>query len=75
VRQVRYVDTAVGTVTTHTTYSDYRPVAGVKVPFEWQLTWVDGQSTIKLTSVQPNTTLDAARFAKPTPPAAPAAAR
>jgi len=71
VRQVRYVDTMVGTVTTHVVYSDYRPVAGVKVPFQWQLTWVDGQSTIKLTSVQPNAAIDAAKFAKPAVPSAP----
>jgi hypothetical protein len=67
-RQVRYVDTAVGTVPTHVIYSDYRTVAGVKIPFQWQVTWVDGQSTIKLTSVQPNAPIDAARFGKPTAP-------
>jgi hypothetical protein len=68
VRQARYANTAVGTVTTHVVYSDYRPVAGVKVPFQWQVTWVDGQSTIKLTSVQPNAAVDAAKFARPSPP-------
>jgi photosynthetic reaction center cytochrome c subunit len=74
VRQARFTDTAVGTIATHVVYSDYRPVAGVKIPFEWQVTWVDGQSTIKLTSVQPNVSIDAARFAKPSPPASPRAA-
>ena len=55
---------------THVTYSDYRvlPGVGVKIPFSWQVTWVDGQSTINLTSVQPNVPIDAAKFAKPTPP-------
>ncbi len=67
VRQVRYVDTAVGTIPSHVTYSDYRAVAGVKVPFQYQVTWVDGQSTINLTSVQPNAAIDAAQFAKPAP--------
>jgi hypothetical protein len=69
VRQVRYVDTAVGTIPSHVTYSDYRPVAGVKVPFQYQVTWVDGQSTIKLTTVQPNAAIDAAVFSKPALPA------
>jgi hypothetical protein len=69
-RQVRYVNTAVGTIPSHITYSDYRAVAGVKIPFEWQVTWVDGQSTIKLASVQPNAAVDAARFSKPSPPPA-----
>ena len=70
VRQTRYAPTAVGTVPSHVTYSDYRelPGTGVKIPFTFQSTWVDGQYTINLTSVQPNATIDAARFAKPAPP-------
>jgi photosynthetic reaction center cytochrome c subunit len=67
VRQTRYAPTVVGTVPLHVTYSDYRDVAGVgvKMPFTLQMTWVDGQYTIHLDSVQPNVTIDAARFAKP----------
>jgi hypothetical protein len=67
VRQTRYAPTAVGTVPTHVTYSDYRevPGLGIKIPFSWQSTWVDGQYTVKLESVQPNPAIDAARFAKP----------
>jgi photosynthetic reaction center cytochrome c subunit len=70
VRQTRYAPTAVGTVPLHVTYSDYRdvPGAGVKVPFTWQMTWVDGQYTVNLESVQPNVAIDAARFAKPAAP-------
>ncbi|HEY3162562.1 MAG TPA: photosynthetic reaction center cytochrome c subunit family protein [Vicinamibacterales bacterium] len=70
VRQTRYAPTAVGTVPTHVTYSDYRevPGLGVKLPFTWQVTWVDGQYTVNLMSVQPNVAIDAARFAKPAPP-------
>jgi photosynthetic reaction center cytochrome c subunit len=71
VRQTRYAPTVVGTVPTHVTYSDYRevPGTGVKMPFTWQVTWVDGQYTINLESVQPNATIEATRFAK-SPPAA-----
>ena len=67
VRQTRYAPTAVGTVPSHVSYSDYRevPGTGVKVPFTVQSTWVDGQYTVKLDSVQPNATVDAAKFAKP----------
>ena len=70
VRQTRYSPTAVGTVATRVDYSDYRalPGLGVKVPFNWQVTWVDGRSTINLTSVEPNVPIDAAKFAKPAPP-------
>ncbi len=51
-------------------YSDYRvlPASDVKMPFRWQVTWVDGQYTINVASVQPNAAIDAARFAKPAPP-------
>jgi photosynthetic reaction center cytochrome c subunit len=65
VRQVRYIDTAVGRVTTHVIYSDYRAVNGVKMPFQWEVTWVDGQATIKLTSLQANAPVNANVFAKP----------
>jgi hypothetical protein len=69
VRQTRYAPTAVGTVPLHVTYSDYRdvPGTGVKVPFTWQMTWVDGQYTVNLESVQANAPIDAAKFAKPAP--------
>ena len=67
VRQTRYAPTAVGTVPLHVTYSNYRDVAGagVKIPFTWQMTWVDGQYTVNLESVQANAPIDAAKFAKP----------
>jgi len=68
VRQVRYVDTAVGVIPTRIDYSDYRDVAGVKVPFRRVVTWTDGRSTIELSDVQPNARIDAARFAEPAPP-------
>lgn len=68
-RQVRYADTPIGMVPTQVDYSDYREVAGVKMPFHVVITWTDGQSTIQLTDVQPNIAIDAAKFAKPAAPA------
>ena len=70
VRQTRYSPTVVGTVAARVDYSDYRllPGIGVNVPYNWQVTWVDGRSTINLTSVQPNVPIDAAKFFKPAPP-------
>jgi photosynthetic reaction center cytochrome c subunit len=70
VRQVRFVDTAVGVIPTQIDYSDYRDVVGVKVPFRRVITWTDGRSTIELSQVQPNVRIDAAQFAKPAPPRA-----
>ena len=67
VRQTRFIDTAVGLIPLHIDYSDYRAVSGVKMPFHWQVTWVDGQSTTELTDVQPNAPVAAAKFAKPAP--------
>jgi outer membrane lipoprotein-sorting protein len=67
IRILRYVDTAVGRVPTQIDFSDYRDVAGVKMPFHWTTTWTDGQATADLTEVQPNTTVEASRFARPTP--------
>ena len=67
VRQVRYNNTVIGLTPTHVEYSDYRVVSGVKVPFHWTVTWVDGQSTTELSSVQANVPIDATKFAKPAP--------
>jgi photosynthetic reaction center cytochrome c subunit len=68
VRVVRYTDTVVGTNPTEIDYSDYRDVAGVKMPFHWVLTWTGGRSTFDVTEVQPNAPIDAAKFAKPAAP-------
>ncbi len=66
-RTVRYAETAVGIIPAQTDYSDYRDVAGVKIPFHWTVTWTDGQSTTELSEVRPNVAIDAAKFAKPAP--------
>jgi hypothetical protein len=73
-RVVRYSKTIVGSVPIQIDYSEYREVAGVKMPFEWRLTWTDGQSTYILDDVQPNVAIDPAKFAKPLAPAAPVVA-
>jgi hypothetical protein len=65
VRQLRYAGTAVGLNPTQIDYSDYRDVAGVKLPFHWTVTWTDGQSVFDMESIQPNVPIDATKFAKP----------
>jgi photosynthetic reaction center cytochrome c subunit len=67
VRSVRFANSVVGVNPTQVDYSDYRDVAGVKIPFKWTVTWTDGQSTIELTDVQANAPIDPARFAQPAP--------
>ena len=73
-RVVRYSKTIVGPVPTQIDYSDYRDVAGVKMPFQWRLTWTDGQSMFTVDDLQPNVAIDAAKFAKPVAARAPVVA-
>lgn len=68
VRQVRYIDTPVGLNPTQIDYADYRDVSGIKVPFRWTVTWLDGRSTYQLNELQLNVRVDAAKFAKPASP-------
>jgi hypothetical protein len=69
-RHVRYNDSPVGRISRQTDYSDYREVAGVKLPFKWTDTWLDGRDIVELTDVQPNVNIEAAKFAKPAAPVA-----
>ena len=68
VRQVRSVPSPVGRLPTQVDYGDYREVAGVKLPFRWTVTWLDGKDTVELKDVHPNVAIDAARFARPATP-------
>jgi photosynthetic reaction center cytochrome c subunit len=74
-RQLRFANSPVGRIPTQVDYSDYRDVAGVKMPFHFTLTWLDGRENFELTEIRPNVAIDAAKFAKPAPPAAPAPKR
>jgi photosynthetic reaction center cytochrome c subunit len=65
VRLVRYVDSPVGLSPTQIDYADYREIAGVRMPFRWIVTWLDGRSIIQLSEVRPNVPIDAAMFARP----------
>jgi hypothetical protein len=64
-RQVRSIPSPVGRLPTQVDYTDYRDVAGVKLPFKWTVTWLDGKDTVELKDVRPNAVIDAARFARP----------
>jgi outer membrane lipoprotein-sorting protein len=66
-RQVRYIETKVGTNPLQIDYKNYREVNGVNLPFAWTVTWTDGQSTYEVREYQANTAIDAAKFAKPAP--------
>ena len=65
-RMIRYANTAVGRMPSQIDYSDYRPVAGVMMPFAFSYTWVSEREEWTLKEYQANATIDASRFAKPT---------
>jgi photosynthetic reaction center cytochrome c subunit len=64
-RMVRYATSAVGRVPTQIDLSDYRTVAGVKMPYKWTYGWVSGQEEYTLTELTPNVAVDNAKFNKP----------
>jgi photosynthetic reaction center cytochrome c subunit len=69
VRLLHYAGSPVGRMPTQVDYADYRDVSGVKMPFRWKVTWLDGVETVELSNVQPNVPIDAVKFARPAPSA------
>ena len=43
-----------GRIATQVDYSDYRPVAGVQMPFKFSYAWVSERDDWTLTSYEPN---------------------
>jgi len=64
-RYVRYVTTAYGRVPTQIDYSDYRPVAGVKMPFKWTYGWISGREQYEIAEYKPNASIDPSKFNEP----------
>jgi photosynthetic reaction center cytochrome c subunit len=64
-RMIRYANSAVGHVPTQIDYDDYRPVAGVMMPYKWTYSWVSGREEYTAAEYQPNATIDAAKFNEP----------
>jgi hypothetical protein len=64
-RMVRYMPSPVGRAPIQIDYSDYRDVNGIKFPFEFRFSWLDGRYTAKIKDVKTNVAIDAARFGKP----------
>jgi photosynthetic reaction center cytochrome c subunit len=65
VRVLRYGRSPIGRIPTQMDYSDYRDVGGVKFPFHWTFSWLDGRDTFELSQVQTNVPIEAARFGRP----------
>lgn len=64
-RMVRYSRTPVGRVPTQIDYADYREVDGIKFPFSYTFSWLDGRDQFKISKVEVNVPIDASKFAKP----------
>jgi photosynthetic reaction center cytochrome c subunit len=65
VRMVRYSASPIGRVPTQIDYSDYRDVNGIKFPFKYTFSWLDGRDSFQLSDVKINVPIDAAKFGKP----------
>ena len=65
VRLVRYSASPIGRVPTQIDYSDYRDVNGIKFPFKYTFSWLDGRDSFQLSDVKINAPIDAAKFGKP----------
>jgi len=64
-RLMWYADSPIGRIVTQYDYEDYRAVAGVRIPFRWTRTWLDGRAVFQLSDVQPNVSIPTGRFARP----------
>jgi photosynthetic reaction center cytochrome c subunit len=64
-RMVRYGPSPIGRMPTQIDYTDYRDVGGIKFPYEYKFLWLDGRYTAKLSKVETNVAIDAAKFGRP----------
>jgi len=66
-RQLRYSGTIVGTNPYQLDYADYRDVNGVKLPYQWTITWTNGQSIWRVQQIESDLAITDAKFSKPAP--------
>jgi Photosynthetic reaction centre cytochrome C subunit len=67
VRMVRYGRSPVGRVPVQYDYDDYRDIGGIKFPFKYTFSWLDGRQAFQLSEVQVNVPITASTFDKPAP--------
>ncbi len=65
VRTIRYTPSKIGKVPTQVDYEDYREVGGIKFPYKWTFTWLDGRDVFDFSDVKFNVPIDAAKFGEP----------
>jgi hypothetical protein len=64
-RAIHYAASAMGRVPTQIDYSDYRPVAGVMMPYKYTYGWVSGREEYTVKEIKANVAVDNSKFAKP----------
>jgi ubiquinol-cytochrome c reductase cytochrome b subunit len=69
VRMIRYTPSKIGRVPTQVDYENYRDVGGLKFPYRWTFTWLDGRDVFDFTDVKFNVPIDPAKFGEPVLPA------
>jgi hypothetical protein len=65
IRTIRYTPSAIGKVPTQVDYGNYRDVDGIKFPFKWVFTWLDGRDEFDFANVKFNLPIDQAKFGEP----------
>src|SRR5215470_6999583 len=64
-RTIRYTPSKIGKVPTQVDYENYRDVGGIKFPFKWTFTWLDGRDSFDFTDVKFNAPIDPGKFGEP----------
>jgi hypothetical protein len=67
-RSVRSTPSPVGRLPVQIDYDDYRDVSGVKMPFKWRMTWLDGRSNFEMSEIRTNVSIPASTYSRPAPP-------
>ena len=65
VRVVRFSRTPIGRDPTQMDFGDYREVDGIKFPFQYTFSWLDGKDSFKISDVKVNVPIDDSKFNKP----------
>ena len=65
VRLVRFSRSPIGRIPTQVDYYDYRDVDGIKFPFKYKFSWLDGRDSFQITDVKTNVAVEEAKFGKP----------
>ena len=64
-RTIRYTPSKIGKVPTQVDYENWRVVNGIKFPFKWTFTWLDGRDSFDFTDVKFNLPIDQSKFGEP----------